>query len=194
MAVRGSIYIQGKTATLSYDEALTVPSETHTFGNDVVTQTLEDGSMLVDHIIILQDELEVQIFVSNSILQESQDTYAALKTMRNNRELCTVYTDHEIYENMAIESVSAPHEAPMVNCMTFTVKFKRVDWTGAVRNTFPPAKFQPDAVAEAAAGEYMNQQTQGMQEAMDGQFEPIEMVDMTASEIADAGDITGMAV
>lgn len=188
MARRGGLYILAKTIQLVFNDALTVPNETHTFGNEVVAQTLEDGSNLADHIIILQDELEVQIFVSNSVLQESQDTYAALKTIRNKRELCTVYTDHEIYENMAIESVTAPHEAPMVNVITFTIKFKRIDWVGAVTNIFPPARFQEDAPSTLA--DVQRQQTEGMWLAASGLFESSRAVDMTASEIQDLGQIS----
>lgn len=190
MAVSGTLYIQAQTVQLMFDAALTVPNETHSFGNEIVSQTLEDGSNISDHIIILQDELEVQIFVSNSVLQESQDTYAALKTIRNKRELCTVFTDHEIYENMAIESVSAPHEAPMVNSITFTVKFKRIDWVGAVVNTYPPAKFQPQVAASMAPG-YKHEQQAGMQEAVQGKMGPVDAVDMTASATQDVGEIAG---
>lgn len=190
MAVRGTLYIQAQTAQLMFDAALTVPNETHTFGNEIVSQTLEDATNISDHIIILQDELEVQIFVSNSVFQESQDTYAALKTIRNKRELCTVFTDHEIYENMAIESVTAPHEAPMVNSITFTVKFKRIDWVGAIVNTYPPAKFQTQSAVSMAAGSGNGQQA-GIQGAAQGKMEPIDAVDMTASATQDVGEIAG---
>lgn len=176
MAEQGSIYIQSRSIQLMFDQALTIPSETHSFGNDIATQVLEDGSPISDHIIVLQDELEVQIFVSNSVQQESQDVYAALKTIRNERELCTVYTDHEIYYDMAIESVSAPHEAPMVNCMTFTVKFRRIDWTGEVINIYRSEYFA------SVAGE--------MQAASNGDFEPAEAVDTTAPEMTDVGEVT----
>ena len=142
MAKRGSMYIQGDSHWLAFDNALTVTNETHNFANEVVSQPLENGSLLTDHIIIMQDELEVQVFVSNSVPQESQDTYSALKIIRNTRQLCNVYTDHEIYTSMAIESVSAPHEAPQVNAITFTIKFKRIDWTDDVENSYPLAKYE----------------------------------------------------
>lgn len=191
MAVRGTLYVQAQTVQLMFHTALTVPNETHSFGNEIVSQTLEDGSNISDHIIILQDELEVQIFVSNSIFQESQDTYEALKTIRNKRELCTVFTDHEIYENMAIESVSAPHEAPMVNSITFTVKFKRIDWAGAVVNTYPAAKFQPQLGFLVASGYYKYYREDDMQDAAQGKMELPSAVDMTASALQDVGEIDG---
>lgn len=152
MAKRGSLYISTGNVELRFDDALTVVNETHTFANEVVSQTLEDGSLLTDHIIVLQDELESQVFVSNSVRGESEDVYSTLKQIRNNRKLCSVYTDHELYSNMAIESVTAPHEAPMTKCITFTIKFKRVDWTDKVnnryRNYYPPRKFEDPLVPQ----------------------------------------------
>lgn len=128
MAKTGTAYIVTETTTISFEEAVTIASETHTFTNEIANQTLEDGSNLADHIIVQQDELECQLFVSNAVPGKSQEIYAQLKNIRNNREMCTVYTEHQNYERMVIESVNAPHEAPMVNQIVFTVKFKQIDW------------------------------------------------------------------
>ena len=152
MANRDILYIRTSRSKIMFNDALTVVNETHTFANEVVSQTLEDGSFLTDHIIVLQDELESQVFVSNSVKWGSEDAYSTLKEIRNNRELCTVYTRHEIYSNMAIESVTAPHEAPMVGTLTFTIKFKKVDWTGKANNTYgnyyPAKDFEEPLVPE----------------------------------------------
>lgn len=201
MAKRGSIYIQGDSHWLAFDNALTVTNETHNFANEVVSQPLENGSLLTDHIIIMQDELEVQVFVSNSVPQESQDTYSALKIIRNTRQLCNVYTDHEIYTSMAIESVSAPHEAPQVNAITFTIKFKRIDWTDDVENSYPLAKYEIPLVPQlqsfstnVSSNVYKKQQeariAEGMQEARDGVLMDVNDVQTAAVSMNDYGEIT----
>ena len=201
MAKRGSIYIQGSSSWLAFDDALTVTNETHNFANEVVSQPLENGSLLTDHIIIMQDELEAQIFVSNSRPQESQDVYSAIKAFRNNRELCNIYTDHEIYTSMAIESVSAPHEAPQVNAITFTIKFKRIDWTDDVENSYPLAKYEIPLVPQlqsfstnVSSNVYKKQQevriAEGMQEARDGVLMDVNDVQTAAVSMNDYGEIT----
>lgn len=166
MAKRGTLYIEGTATRLSFSDFLTVSSESHSFANEVVSQTLEDGSSLCDHVVVQQDELEVQLFCSNSIPQGSQGVYSALKKMRNNRELCKIYTDHEIYDKMVIESVEAPHEAPMVNDMKFTVKFKRIDTVSVYANKNLPQQFQ------------------GVKNS----------VDMTACSVNDRGELPGQEV
>ena len=201
MAKRGSIYIQGQNSWLAFDDALTVTNETHNFGNEVVSQVLENGSLLTDHIIVLQDELEAQIFVSNSRPQESQDVYSAIKGLRNNRELCNVYTDHEIYTSMAIETVSAPHEAPQVNAITFTVKFKRVDWTDDVENSYPLAKyeiplapqlqsFSTNIPSDVYTAKRQARISRGMQAARDGVMMNINDVETAAVSMSDYGETT----
>lgn len=201
MAKRGSIYIQGQNSWLAFDDALTVTNETHNFGNEVVSQVLENGSLLTDHIIVLQDELEAQIFVSNSRPQESQDVYSAIKGLRNNRELCNVYTDHEIYTSMAIETVSAPHEAPQVNAITFTVKFKRVDWTDDVENSYPLAKyeiplapqlqsFSTNIPSDVYTAKRQARISKGMQAARDGVLMDIDDVETAAVSMSDYGETT----
>lgn len=203
MAKRGSIYIQSPNIRLEFDDALTVVNETHSFANEVVNQTLENGSQIADHIIVLQDELESQIFVSNSSAQKSQDVYSAIKILRNNRELCTVRTDHEIYSNMAIESVSAPHEAPQVNALTFTVKFKRVDWTNNVKNTYPLDKYQEPLVPQLQClstdfsnniykKEMQNRISVGAQNARHGILINVDDIEISAVSIEDFGQIVSL--
>ena len=201
MAKRGEIYIQTDHAWLRFDKATTVVSETHSFSNEVVNQTLEDGSSLADHIIVLQDELECQVFVSNLEPQKSQDTYSYLKKVRNKRQLCQVFTDHEIYSNMAIESVSAPHEAPMVNAITFTIKFKRIDYAEDFKNKYPLAKFEEPLCPQLQAfdvgitggGVYREQKlkrnSDGIKRAYFGQFEDIDDIKLSAVSKQDSGQI-----
>jgi len=194
MATYGSIYIKGTKTVVSLDEATTVPSETHTFENEVVSQTLENGCQLSDHIIVLQDELEVQLFISNSVQQKSQEVYAALKNMRNTRELCQIFTDHEIYKNMAIQSVSAPHEAPYINQLSMTLKFKRVDYVGSITNEYPPSKFQEgvSVFGQDIVGDNLN--TQETQDAILGYFGGVDDVDMSACDFQDAGELSPSGV
>lgn len=128
-------------------------SENHTFENDVVSQPLEDGSSLFDHVIILADELEVVIHTGNTPRPGSDDRYpsqvlfAQLKELRNRRELCDIYTLHEVYHDMIVKSVTVPNVAPFPGRTDITVKFVRVSVVSKISNEFSRDKFTPAVVA-----------------------------------------------
>lgn len=194
MAKFGSIYIKSLTNGVSFDRATTIEAETHTMTNDVVSQTLEDGTPLADHIIVQQDELEVIAFVSNSVPQKSQEVFKSLKMIRNLRQLCIIFTDHEIYHGMAIESISAPHSAPMVNEIRFTIKFKRVDYVSSIVNVFPVSDFQSFENVEFGEGiaqeQTVNEQDEKMQQARDGDLNKTQDISQGACSNIEAGELT----
>lgn len=113
--------------------AITV-KEGHNASNSIASQTLEDGSIINDHIIVLPRTVSVDFFVSNIDGTNSQTlgenaitVFQELERIRNERELVTLYTYHEIYDNMAIESITSAHEAPNRGQLTINVIFKEVN-------------------------------------------------------------------
>lgn len=125
-------------------------SENHTANNDVSGQTLENGSPLVDHIIINADEIEINLLFANMegsgkpLEGEGAKTaWQELKRLRNNRELLEIVTLHEIYENMAIENLSGNHETPYKGQIKITIKLKKIDITNANIGGTNASKFTP---------------------------------------------------
>jgi len=132
-------------------------SENHSFSNDIVSQTIENGSALTDHIIIQPDELELSIFASNvdginlPLDGETAKTIlATLKSIRDNRTLVSIMTQHQLYKSMAIESISATHDAPWKGRLIIVCKLKKVDITNTVNQT-PASKLEPFSVSGLGA-------------------------------------------
>lgn len=126
--------------------------EMHQFDNVVATQVLENGSPITDHIAILPDQLEITLFVSNvdgdnKPLQgeNARNVYAAIKGIRNKRELIEVLTLHELYTNMAITSITMNHDAPWKGRLNITVRLQKIDITNQ-NIEHPRSQFEDETV------------------------------------------------
>jgi hypothetical protein len=124
-------------------------NETHDAKNTVTSQTLENGSPLVDHIIIEADEITVSLLFTNfdghgkPLEGEMAKTaWQELKRLRNNRELLEVVTLHEIYTNMAIVSINAKHDAPYKGQLNIELQLKKIDQTNLNIGKGDPSKFK----------------------------------------------------
>ena len=133
------LFTQGGASIQGLEGAI-VTSENHSFGNEVVSQTIENGSALADHIIIQPDQLELTLFVSNvdgnnqPLQGETAKTVlSTLKALQMSRQPVTVMTQHLLYTNMAIETVNASHLAPFKGLLNpIAVKFKKLDFTNTL--------------------------------------------------------------
>lgn len=111
-------------------------SEAHSADNTVTELPLEDGSPLTDHVIIKPDTVEISVEVSNydganakTTGERAKTAWQRFKQLRLERQLLTITTEHEIYENMVVASLSATHVIPFSGRMIYTCKFQRVDVT-----------------------------------------------------------------
>ena len=123
--------------------------EAHAAENDITDMVLEDGSHVTDHVITRPDTVELTVGVSNydgpesgsleSVVpgfgvlgapaegERAKTAWAALKALRNAREIISVQTHHELYDNMVIESLQAEHRSPFRGALDIIVSLKAVD-------------------------------------------------------------------
>lgn len=109
-------------------------SESHKFSNEVTTQTMEDGTVIDEHIINNPMEIGLQFeetnnpIIAGGILGSSRastpwikpgpaGTFNALKTLAENKVPLTITTQHAIYENMVIKNMPILHRAPYKNAI-----------------------------------------------------------------------------
>lgn len=111
-------------------------NESHSAKNTVTSQTLENGSPLVDHIVIEADELSISLLFTNMDGHQrplegevAKTAWQELKRLRNNRELLEIVTLHEIYTDMVIVSIDAKHDAPYKGQLNIDVSLKKIDVT-----------------------------------------------------------------
>ena len=132
-------------------------SEIHT-AEAVVTETpVEDGSVVTDHIVIKPDTVEIIAEVSNFDANGAASTGERVKTAwqqfkdaLNSRQLFDVVTLHELYENMAFESLTGEHSAPYKGKMAYKITFKKVDFAQLQFVAVPESNLQSDGANPVA--------------------------------------------
>lgn len=205
MSIQQDVYIKPKNSAAIFcgkGSASIVLSETHTISNDIVSQPLEDGSSLFDHIVVLPDELEVVIHTGNAPRPGSSDRYPSqllysqLKEIRNRRDLCMVYTLHETYSNLAIKDITVPNVAPFPGRTDIVVKFIKVDLIKESQSQFVRSLFQ-DAVTTLSSsidflGEEFSDYNQLSSNQVIQQLEQ-EMMDAAKGILPDVTDVTDAA-
>ena len=107
-------------------------TEAHKFSNDVTTQTMEDGSIIDEHIINNPMEVSIQFEETNNTIMAGgilgsasfkpswlklgpASTFEKLKQLSEKKVPLTITTQHAIYENMIIKNMPILHSAPYRN-------------------------------------------------------------------------------
>lgn len=132
-------------------------SETHKAEAQITNQPIEDGSIVSDHIILQPDTVEIIAEMSNfdaagsqSVGERASTVWAEFKTAIQARTLFELVTFHEIYENMALESLTGDHAAPYRGKLQLNLKFRRVDSTQLGVVAVPESQLAPDVAKQAS--------------------------------------------
>ena len=147
------IYIvgnKGTTIEINGDAQPIVTGETHNMGNEVCSQTLEDGRAYIDHIVCNPDKLTLVLHVGN-VSSQSQGglanslnlVYRQLRKITDGRELLTIYTQVEKYQDMAVDSVSMPINAPYKKAGDITLELTRVTLVGKFTRDYMKPEVPP---------------------------------------------------
>lgn len=110
-------------------EVSVILSEEHTLAASVSKFALESGALVSDHIIHEPDTLTVRYEVSNAGngRNVARDVFEAFRRMKEENRLLEVETEHAIYRNMAIVSLSPMHTAPFRGRLQCVIKLERVN-------------------------------------------------------------------
>lgn len=107
-------------------------SEDHENTATVTSIPVESGATLSDHIILQPITLNVSAEVNNAGTGNSKakSVMEAFYSMIKKRQLQTVATEHTIYNNMALVSISSSHAAPFKGTLQISLKFQQVSLVG----------------------------------------------------------------
>ena len=115
-----------------------ISKENHSFENIVTSHPVENGSEISDHIENVLRTGSITGWVSNfSIAREdlsllsrpinrAQEVYDAIKALWLSRELVTIVSVLEVYENVVFESVSCSRDGSTGEIQEFDIQFKEV--------------------------------------------------------------------
>lgn len=119
--------IESDSFSLVFDLQL---SESHSFDSVVTNHPVENGSPISDHIEKKLRSGSSSFLISNYSLTQGeletnrvQDIYDLFKQLWSAKELVTLVTDLEVYENVAITKVSIARQAGVGEAGTFAVSF-----------------------------------------------------------------------
>ena len=138
----------GKSLTLIESDLISVDldvtlDEAHEWLSDVVTNPVEIGSPITDHIQQQPDKLTITGFISDSPITDSiasqlstigdsefgtraQTAFDLLRALMASKKLVTVYTRYRIYTDMALASINIPRSAGLGEAIQFTAQFTHV--------------------------------------------------------------------
>jgi len=119
--------IKSDSFSLVFDLQL---SESHSFDSEVTNHPVENGSPISDHIENKLRSGSSSFLVSNYSLKigelttnRVQDVYDLFKQLWKAKELVTLVTDLEVYENVAITKTSTARNQGVGEAGTFEVSF-----------------------------------------------------------------------
>lgn len=101
--------------------------EQHEFSTNITDIPLENGDTIRDHIVLNPKTITVNFEAVNTDSTSPQTTFDAFKKMIEDRELLELVTEHQTYQNMALQSFSASHQAPFKGALQGTLTFKEMD-------------------------------------------------------------------
>ena len=138
-------------------------SEVHTAEATITETPVEDGSVVTDHITLKPDVIEIVAEVSNfdgngaaSAGERAATALQQFKTALRSRTLFDVVTRHELYENMAFESMTADHSAPYKGKLGYKITFKQIDFAQLQFVAVPESRLQSggaNPVSKSASSE-----------------------------------------
>lgn len=151
--MRGIIYptsLLFKEATNLLDVFVVVDvriSDNHIISSDIAQNTLEDGSKISDHIVMHPRQLTVVFSQVNSFEGSSRakNVWQTLLYAWKKRELLTVATEHETYENMAIQSITALHTEPFKGALQFSMSLLQINSVSLSYVPVPASLLEQDA-------------------------------------------------
>lgn len=149
---------------------------THDFSNSVTEHPVETGVSFSDHVQVRNNRFTVSgIFGSFSLNQYAGDTisygkerikdaYAFLRRLRDNREVFTLVSKYDVYENCVVESLNIPVSSDNFTSLYFDINIVQIrvattESTSLVKvdNVIAPKK--DDASGTSNGGKTVNQET-----------------------------------
>lgn len=109
-------------------------SESHRYQSNVTDQTLEDGSVINEHVIPQQPQVTLQIEETNNTMGARlsggfygpQQTFDKLVQLWENAVPLTITTQHKQYKNMVIANMPILHRAPYRNALQVSIDLRQL--------------------------------------------------------------------
>ena len=105
-------------------------SEAHTYTSQSTELAMESGATVTDHVILKPVTLAVTVAMTNAGdgRDAARDAFESFVEMRKAREPVEVITEHAIYTNMVITSLTPTHSAPYKGALEIGITFQQISF------------------------------------------------------------------
>ncbi len=137
-------------------EVSVLTSESHSYTATPTKLTLESGSVVTDHVMINPDSLSIVFAMSNAgegANGAARDVLESFKKMMTEVELLEVVTEHYVYSDMVITSISPEHRAPYRGALIVTLTLDKINFVELRSVGRQPAKLGGKAKKTGAGAE-----------------------------------------
>lgn len=125
--------------------------EMHSFQSDVTEQTMEDGSIISEHVIQKPISISLSFEETNSSIEQSaavqmvggqqkvfgtMSVFDKLVEVWEKKIICQIVTEHKIYNNMVIANLPIQHIAPYRHAINVTVEFVQLNFSRPVKTIY----------------------------------------------------------
>lgn len=92
--------------------------------------TVEDGSVIADHVILDPDEIEQEFEICNTYGETmARNAAEDLRNVMKSRLPVTVITTHGQYDDMFLEDIDIDHSLEYKHRLVCKAKFKKINWS-----------------------------------------------------------------
>lgn len=124
-------FFLSKIGNITVDAVL---SETHRFASSITENPVENGSIYSDNVVLLPVVLEMECRISDATASfarfnypgRSNESYKDLVRLQTKREVFSVITGINIYQNMLFEELSIPRAAADGQSIRFSAVLKEI--------------------------------------------------------------------
>lgn len=117
--------------------------------------TVEDGSIVSDHIIHKPQEVVIRCVQTNVSSVTNRSGYdmavealAQLEGLWKSREVFDLYTYHAVYNDMVVMNFTANHNQPFRGALRFTITLRKVNFVTLATSTRVNAEPEVKAIEE----------------------------------------------
>ena len=128
-------------------------SEAHTYTSQATELAMESGATVTDHVILKPVTLAVTVAMTNAGdgRDAARDAFESFVEMRKAREPVEVITEHAIYTNMVITSLTPTHSAPYKGALEIGITFQQISFVELQRVGRSPSTLKGSAKKTGAA-------------------------------------------
>ncbi len=130
-------------------------SDNHILSSEVTDHTLESGAVVSDHVISKPRQLSIIFEQVNTKdgLARAIKVWQEIRNVERARMLVTAVTEHDTYNHMVFDNVSALQTAPMKGALQFSASLKAINSVQLAVVKIPESILAKDGTSKKASSE-----------------------------------------